>query len=501
MKSRTLMFAVGIVLLAAPVRLAAQQHHHYKFIDLGTFGGPNSGLDCCGIIPPVLNNQGVVVGGADTSAPNPSVGNWNPLLCCEAFVNPAFQWQSGVLANLGALPGGFNSFPNSVNARGDVVGTAENGEADPLQGFPESHPVLWKHGVAVDLGTLGGFNGLAFAINNGDEVVGFVQNNIPDPFGYFGFAGQSRAFLWKDGLLRDLGTLGEGNDAFATFVNERGQVAGFSYTDSTPTPNSGSICPPNVPTQHPFLWENGRILDLGTLGGNCAAPAAINNRGQVAGNSDLGDPNAFPHAFLWSPETGMKDLGTLGGTFAQADDLTDNGEVVGASTVQNDLTFHAFLWRKGRFTDLGNLPGDCASGAYAINSKSQIVGDSFTCAFPPTHPFLWENGQIISLQAFVPSTSGFTLAEPSFINDQGEIAGYGFLTNGDARAFILIPCDENHPDVKGCDYSLVEASVTATVSTMPTTRLSPDAIRQLMQAAGRHSKPWYRGLGVQSLPK
>jgi hypothetical protein len=38
----------------------ASKHHHYKLIDLGTLGGPNRGLDCCGIIPPVLNNQGVV---------------------------------------------------------------------------------------------------------------------------------------------------------------------------------------------------------------------------------------------------------------------------------------------------------------------------------------------------------------------------------------------------------------------------------------------------------
>jgi probable HAF family extracellular repeat protein len=132
-----------------------------------------------------------------------------------------------------------------------------------------------------------GYNGLAFAINNHDEVVEAAENNIPDPFSYIGFyfafVNQSRAFRWKNGALQDLGTSGEGNDASASFVNERGQIGGFSYTDSTPNPNNGFLCPPNVPTQHPFLWENGKMLDLGTLGGVCAAPAATPARRRARG--------------------------------------------------------------------------------------------------------------------------------------------------------------------------------------------------------------------------
>ena len=463
----------GFAELTLPIGSSAQgtaalnhgaKHHHYRLIDLGTLGGPNSSVTFGGYTSKTLNSQGTVVGFADTSTPDPDC-------IVDCFINHPLQWRNGISTDLGALPGVNNSFASGFNSRGWVVGASQNGAIDPLTGSPEMNAVLWRDGEIINLGTLGGNVSGANALNNRGQVVGGALNTIPDlfpntfyflksyildyfPFYYFPPSTESHAFLWEDGKMHDLGTLG-GPDSVAWFVNERGQVAGQSTIDSIA--NSTTL----IPTVDPFFWDHGKMVDIGNLGGTYGYVIGFNNRGQMAGSMTLAGDQAY-HPFLWSGGV-LTDLGTFGGNCGVAHALSDTGEVVGWTGDCQGAAF-AFLWKNGVMTDLGTVDGDPCSASDGINSKGQVVGESSPSCFggPAQEGFLWENeGSAVDLNTLISPNSGLVVTTGFSINDRGEINGNGLLPNGDQHAILLIPCDENHPDVEDCDYSLAEATSSA----------------------------------------
>jgi probable HAF family extracellular repeat protein len=513
--------ALATVALAIPIPVAAQAHHHYKLIDVGTFGGPAAGLFDS---QRQFTRNGTLASWADTSVPDPYAPNcFNP----DCVIQHAFQWKDGVLSDLGALPGVNNSQAEATNEHGLIVGQSENGLIDPFLNVAATDAVAWAHGKIQNLGTLGGYQGVAFDVNNAGRATGVATNNIPDPYSLLPFLNgtpggtQSRAFLWEGGTMHDLGTLG-GPDAFGQFINAHGQVAGFSYTSSTPGPFG-------VPPIDPFLWDKTTgMRDLGNFGGNFCNPYRLNDRGEFVGSMNLtGDQTAHP--FLWNGEK-MIDLGTLPGDFGQADWVNEKGDVVGVSFYA-DGEARAVLWPHEdlKIQDLGALPGDNCSIAWAMNEKGQIVGFSSaqeigtaggSCfdgvsTITAIRAALWEDGTVVDLNDLIPPNTGVLLVIAKQINGRGEIAVVGDppgvpLNNGNNEAhghdFVLIPCDENHPNIEGCDYSLVSASATAaTTVSAPSTQdpstvntALPDLTRLLMVQSRRWpSTPWSRRLGAQ----
>ena len=115
-------------------------------------------------------------------------------------------------------------------------------------------------------------------------------------------------------------------------------------------------------------------------------------------------------------------------------------------------------------TDLGTLYDIQFSTGLSINAKGQIVGNVGDEGGVAT---LWEDGGTLAdLNILIPSNPGLVLYNALYINDSGEIAAQGVLPDGvTIHSFVLTPCDENHPGVEGCDYSMVDAATAVAQST------------------------------------
>jgi len=372
------------------------------------------------------------------------------------------------VTDLGTV-GGSWGYGLGINDRGWVAGKAST------PGDVDVHAFFWRNGKITDLGTLGGPNSSpSFSpFSEKGDVGGGAETSTPDPNGE-SFCNDTTGLtclpvVWHDGMTTVLPTLG-GNNGSANQVNNRGQVAGVAETTTLPPPCLGTG------VGEPVVWDHGVIQDLHVFPGDLAGVAlAINDNGEAAGFSAN---CSTVHALLWR-DGSLTDLGSLGGTaFSLASAINNRGEIAGQSDLAGDTTFDAFLWRKGVMTDLGTLPGDFSSTALGINSKTQIIGVSSDINNNP-RAFLWERGTMIDLNNLIAAGSPWFVIEVDAINSTGEIVGGAVdTTTGNTRAVLLTPCDEHHPGVEGCDYSLVDA---ATVAQSPAPRYVPSGTQRMLQ--------------------
>jgi probable HAF family extracellular repeat protein len=346
------------------------------------------------------------------------------------------------VTNLGTL-GGTSSVANGINNKGWVMGQAN------LQGDQTGHAFLWRRDEKIkDLGTLGGPNSGVFWPVKDDRglIAGVSDTSNTDPLGEnfcgFGTGLICLGFLWQDGTMTSLPTLG-GNNSYALGVNNRGQVVGLAE-NSTQDPN---CIAPQVLDWEAVIWgpKPGEMHELLPLSGDSDGGAvAVNDRGQVVGGSGvcMSGPSAVAHAVLWQDGSPI-DLGNLGGALNNlATDINDEGEVVGVSDLAGDTTGHAFLWTKHNgMQDLGTLSGDVSSFAEGINNEGQVVGNSCD-ASGNCRAFLWENGAMTDLNTLVCAGTSLYLTNGSggTINDRGEIAGQAYDPNtGDTPAYLAVP--------------------------------------------------------------
>jgi probable HAF family extracellular repeat protein len=299
----------------------------------------------------------------------------------------------------------------------------------------------------MDLGTLGGPGSCADGPNAFGEVAITSSTSKTDPNGEDFCPGigpnlQCLAAVWKNGSLVALSTLPGGNNAKAFWLNNQGQVVGFSE-NGTRDPT----CAPGTPSQvlrfEAAIWgPNGDIGELPPLEGDTVGFAwGINDKGQAVGSSGLCSNTSIPaqnpagaHAVLWDSDGSPTDLGHLEGVppgvYNVATSINDRGEVVGFAQAP-DGTQHGFLWTKDTgMQDLGGFPGaingtgpPCCN---TINNRGEIVGFSLDANFN-MRALVWQGKAAVDLNTLIPADSPWYLQAANSVNDAGVITGTALL--------------------------------------------------------------------------
>jgi uncharacterized membrane protein len=317
-----------------------------------------------------------------------------------SYAVPAAGSGSGYSVTVLASLGGTNSAANSINDRGWPMGTSF------LSGNTVMHAALWQHGTVTDLGTLGGPNSAVEwpVENDRGYVSGISETSRKDPLGEStswschaflpdnGSSGDTcLAFVWYQGHMHKLPTLG-GNNGYGAGMNQGTEIVGWAETKR----HDPTCVAPQVLQFLPAVWD-------ATTRAVSALPTVI-----VDGKTD---PDGAATA------------------------VNRRGDVVGISglcyqAVGSFSARHAVLWRNGKAIRLKTLGGVSWNTPTAINDEGEIAGFLNQRGSTDRHgnpnfiSVVWTDPH--GMPTVIGALPGDSLSEPTSINDSGVVLGVSF---------------------------------------------------------------------------
>jgi probable HAF family extracellular repeat protein len=386
-------------------------------IQLSTFGNPEIARRLNRDINTV--NQGVI-----------SKMSFSPNVSKITFPKNCHIYGQYLIRDLDSL-GGSESFANSINNQGKVVGLSRTAGDNAI------HPFIYSKGKMADLfpkiETVENINNL------GQVVGGLTSGDLFVPVVYDTAKVRTQVL----GTLGGVTSFGFNGTSLAN--NDRGQTVGYSYVDDT--------------NRHAFLYTNGFMYDIGSFGGYSVANG-INKKSHIVGFSS-NSLSGRAHAFLFANGK-MKDMNpsndpNFENSESFARDINNRDEIVGEFLTPDQSAFQSFIYKKGKFTSF-HLAGSPMTIPFSINKSGKIVGimdvpyqstcpgpsnTQISCTMFRQHAFLYRKGHLIDLNKLITKNTDWELSWAFAINDAGEIVGYG-ARNGQFRSFLLTPISDKH---------------------------------------------------------
>ena len=277
-------------------------------------------------------------------------------------------------------------------------------------------------------------------LTKGKEAVVTTLQLPDDGFGSGPRNAESVTDINDDSVIVGLAELGfgRGNTKAAFYLGQVGQLTRPPLGDLGDTFLPGGIHNLAARITTPY-----QVIGGGIVVGDLQYVKAI-----VQGNERF----LFSRAFLYK-DGKFTDLGVPDGfTDSRAFRVNARGDIVGEAQNISATDYQSqyregkgFMYRDGKFTMLGGVGDAPGSAPLAINSAGVIVGgmytgtgSSFRVGRTYKKAFLWKDGAIIDLNSQVASNSGYDLIRAVDINDAGQIAAVG-VKNGEQRVILLTP--------------------------------------------------------------
>jgi len=288
----------------------------------------------------------------------------------------------------------------ALNDKGEVAGTRTTSDG-------HRHAFLYSQGHIIDLGTLGGADSFAQGLNSSGVVVGLAQTaeKMPGP----GHRQLFKPFIFSNGTLRELQLIAPATETIdrAVDINDSGQIAVTLHSQIGAIWSSGSaellgtLVPAGTGVRMgESVKGDGTRTPIISYRAGYVVPRRINRFGTVIGLAKAMDSSE--HAFIYSHKQ-LTDLGILDGKSSQAKDLNDDGTVVGSYRT-NGGAIHAVRFISGKPEDLGIPAGFENSSAEGINNTGEIVGQGYTITGGSflridaiQRGFRWDKGRWIDL--------------------------------------------------------------------------------------------------------